>query len=92
MVYIALGPPDEIKDQLSQAGPKAVWIYYTELKEYAGEQSEGFATYTVINPKTGATTAVAQPIQRSVYRYRLEEWLRLTLKEGVVTEIERSKD
>ena len=91
MVYIALGEPDEKRDQVTADGSAIVWIYRARWEEYRGEAVVGYRPIAVTDPKTGTPTVLYQPVERSAYRQREEERLRVTFKDGKVSVLERPK-
>jgi hypothetical protein len=91
MVYIALGEADEKHDQVSADGTAVVWVYNRYWQEYRGERVMGYRAISTTDQKTGTPTVFYEPIQQSVYQDREEERLRVTLKDGKVTVIERPK-
>ena len=91
LVYIALGTPDAMHDQISADGSAVVWVYYHYWQEYQGESMDGVRMVPVTDPKTGVTSLIQEPMQRSIYHERAEERMRVTFKNGKVTVIERPK-
>jgi hypothetical protein len=89
MVYLALGAPDEKHDQVSTDGGAIVWIYQHHWQEYRGERVMGYQAINAPASGGGTPTTVYQPIQQSIYEDKQEERLRVTLKDGKVTVIER---
>jgi len=91
MAYIALGEPDEKRDQVSADGNAIVWVYHRHWQEYRGERVMGYHSVTAPDPKTGVPTVYYEPLAQSVYQDREEERLRVTFKDGKVAVIERPK-
>ena len=91
MVYIALGTPGATHDQVTADGNAIVWIYHSHWQEYGGERVTGYRAVTTTASGSGTPTVIYQPVQESIYQDREEERLRLTLKDGKVTVIERPK-
>ncbi len=91
MVYLALGAPDEKHGQVSAEGETVVWIYLRHWQEYRGERVMGYHAITATDPRTGTPTVLYEPLEQSIYQDREEERLRVTLKDGKVTVIERPK-
>jgi hypothetical protein len=89
MAYIALGEPDEKRDQLTAEGSAVVWIYHTYWRDYQGEEVVGYQPVRPGSPKAGPP--LYAPVTHSVYQDREEEYLRVTFKDGKVTVIERPK-
>ncbi len=88
MAYIALGEPDEKRDQISAAGGAVVWIYHRFWQDYQGEALVGYRTIRAGGPGVAPLYA---PVTEGVYQGREEEYLRVTFKDGKVTVIERPK-
>jgi hypothetical protein len=89
MVYIALGTPGATHDQVSAEGNAVVWIYHRYWQEYKGERVTGYRTVTTTTAGSITPTVSYQPVQESIYQDREEERLRVTLKDGKVTVLER---
>ena len=91
-VYIALGSPDEKRDQTTAKERNTVWIYNHYWQEYRGDYFQGSRPVAIKNPSTGATTIYYEPVYRPVYENRTQERLRVTFKDGQVSVIEQAKN
>lgn len=91
MVYIALGNPDEKRERTERNGASSVWIYRTYIDEYAGSVWAGYRR--VIVPARGGRGYIVyhEPITQDVYRTRVDEVIRVTFANGVVSTVEQSK-
>jgi hypothetical protein len=88
MVYLALGTPDERRDQATTEGAAVVWIYRRVWQEYRGERVTGYHAVSVPATGGGPPTVIYHPVEQSIYQDREEERLRVTIKDGKVTVIE----
>lgn len=91
MVYIALGNPDEKRDRTEANGTSSVWIYRSYMDEYAGSVWAGYRRVIVPAPNGRGYLVYHEPITQDVYRTRVDEVIRVTLKNGVVAAVEQSK-
>ena len=91
MVYIALGNPDQKKDQLTPKGRTTTWIYNSYYQEYVGTAHVGYRRYAVYNPKTRSYAVFVEPVYSNVYRDRVEPKIRISFKDGRVSAIEQVK-
>lgn len=91
MVYIALGAPDEKRETLNEAGRDTMWIYNAYWQEYQGTHFVGYRRHVVGTPGTGNYRVYFEPIHRDVYASRMEERIRVTMRDGRVTVVEQVK-
>ncbi|MCW5550391.1 MAG: hypothetical protein KIT44_15620 [Opitutaceae bacterium] len=88
LVYIALGSPDERRERITAAGREEVWIYSTYYQEYAGTTVH-YRRYIGYHPVTGKRVIYFEPVRHHHYRDRVDERIRVTFRDGKVTEIEQ---
>lgn len=88
LVYIALGRPDERRERITAAGREEVWIYSSYYQEYAGT-SVAYRRYIGYHPVTGKRVIYLEPVHQHHYRDRVNERIRVTFRDGKVTEIEQ---
>jgi hypothetical protein len=91
MAYIALGKPDEVRNQVTDQGKSTVWTYLSYWEEYAGERHLGFRRQVYLDRKTGRAHVALVPIHASVYRERVQEVLRVEFKDGKIIAIEEPR-
>ncbi|WP_404424466.1 hypothetical protein [Nibricoccus sp. IMCC34717] len=91
MAYIALGKPDEVREQVTDQGNSTLWTYLSYWEEYAGEQHMGYRRQVFLDRKTGRAYVALVPVRASVYRERVQEALRLEFKDGKIIAIEEPK-
>ena len=88
MSRIAFGEPDRVRRTLNSDGEVLVWSYQYHRPFYAGSRLVGYRSYEVRNH--GVRRVFTVPEHRDVYRYEIEEFLRLTFRNGKIVEIEQS--
>lgn len=91
MVYVALGDPDERRDNLTAKGRTTDWIYNSYSQDYAGTANVGYRRMVAYNPKTGQAVVWLEPVYADVYRQRIEPHIRISFKDGRVSAIEQVK-
>lgn len=91
MVYIALGAPDEKRDNLTKEGRTTDWIYNTYRQDYAGTAHVGYRRYFAVDPTTGRRVVWVEPVYADVYRDRVEPRIRISFKDDRVSAIEQVK-
>lgn len=91
MVYIALGNPEEKREVSNPGGNQTVWIYRTYWEQYEGSAWVGW--HRVIVPAAGGHGYVIyhEPITQDVYRSHVDEVIRVTFVNNVVTSVEQQK-
>ena len=92
MVYIALGAPDEKRDNLTKAGRTTDWIYNTYRQDYAGTAHVGYRRMVAFDPATKRPVVWLEPVYADVYRDRVEPRIRISFKDGRVSAIEQVKE
>lgn len=90
MVYIAMGAPTERREQITEKGSTIVWSYKTTSMEYQGT-SVRHRRSVVIDPRTGRSYMVMQPVVTDHYEENVDESLRIEFKDGRVSSIERNQ-
>ena len=91
MVYIALGNPEEKRDVSTSDGTQTVWLYKTYWEQYEGTAWVGW--HRVIVPAAGGRGYVVfhEPITQDIYRTHLDEVIRVTFANNVVSSVEQQK-
>lgn len=92
MVYLALGAPDQRREQRSARGDTVVWIYNTYFERYDGTRFAGYARRVYWDPEIKGWRYFYQPVYADTYRSETEERIRVTFENGKVAVIEQSKD
>ena len=90
-VYLALGAPDQKREQRSAKGDTTVWIYNTYFERYDGTRFAGYARRVYYDPVVKAWRYFYQPVYADTYRSETEERIRVTFENGKVTVIEQTK-
>lgn len=91
MVYLALGTPDEKREQVSSAGSSQIWIYSDYWHEYQGTRLVGYRHDVAYNPATKTYVANTVPDYQPIYAPRVEDRLRITFQNGRVTVVEQAQ-
>ena len=91
MVYIALGVPDEKRDQVAATGRTTTWIYSAYWQEYQGTRMVGFRRQVVYDPASKTYRVYHEPDFQPVYAPRSEDRIRITFQNGSVTVIEQAQ-
>jgi hypothetical protein len=91
MVYIALGTPDEKREQVTAAGSTYTWIYSDYWHEYQGTRLVGYRRDVVYNAATKSYVSTAVPDYQPIYAPRVEDRLRITFQNGRVTVVEQAQ-
>lgn len=91
MVYIALGAPDEKRDNLTKDGRSTDWIYNTYRHDYAGTAHVGYRRFVSFDPATKRRVVWIEPVYADVYRDRVEPRIRISFKDDRVSAIEQVK-
>jgi len=92
MVYIALGEPDEKHETTTAKGRDIAWIYYSYRPEYEGTVRTGVHRVLVYDASSKRSTVFLDPIYSDIYSEHAEENIRVTFRDGKVTEIELPKE
>jgi outer membrane protein assembly factor BamE (lipoprotein component of BamABCDE complex) len=91
MVYIALGVPDEKREQASSTGKTSTWIYSAYWQEYQGTRMVGYRRVVAYDPVTKAYRVHHEPDFQPVYTPRVEDRVRITFQDGRVTVVEQAQ-
>lgn len=91
MVYIALGVPDEKREQLTPTGKTATWIYSAYWQEYQGTRLVGFRRDVVYDAASKSYRVIHSPDYQPVYAPRMEDRVRITFQDGRVTVVEQAQ-
>ncbi len=91
MVYIALGRPDQKREQLDGASRTTTWVYSAYWQEYQGTRLVGYRRQVIYDPASKSYRAYSEPDYQPVYAPRVEDRLRITFQEGRVSVIEQAQ-
>ncbi len=91
MVYIALGAPDEKREQLDAGGKTTTWIYSAYWQEYQGTRMVGYRRQVIYDPATKSYRVYHEPDFQPIYAPRMEDRVRITFQDGRVTVIEQAQ-
>jgi len=91
MVYISLGDPEEKRTVSTSDGDQTVWIYRTYWEQYEGSAWVGW--HRVIVPAAGGRGYLVyhEPISRDIYRTHVDEVIRVTFANNVVSSVDQQK-
>ena len=90
MVYLALGAPDEKREQVTSAGSSQTWIYSDYWHEYQGTRLVGYRRDVIYNPATKTYVTSTVPDYQPIYAPRVEDRLRITFQNGRVSVVEQA--
>jgi outer membrane protein assembly factor BamE (lipoprotein component of BamABCDE complex) len=91
MVYIALGNPEEKRDVTTASGTQTVWVYKTYWEQYEGSAWVGWHRVIVPAPNGRGYMVYHEPITQDLYRTHVDEVIRVTFANGVVSTVEQQK-
>lgn len=91
MVYIALGAPDEKREQLTSGSRTTTWIYSAYWQEYQGTRLVGYRRQVVYDPGSKSYRVYHEPDYQPIYTPRVEDRVRITFQNGRVTVIEQAQ-
>lgn len=91
MVYIALGAPDERREQLDAGGKTSTWVYSAYWQEYQGTRMVGYQRQVIYDPASKSYRVFHEPDFQPVYAPRIEDRIRITFQNGRVTVIEQAQ-
>jgi hypothetical protein len=91
MVYIALGNPDERRDVVTADGSQTVWIYRSYWQQYEGTAWLGYRRWVVPAANGRGYIIYHEPVTQDVYRTHVDERLRVTFRNGVVSMLEQTQ-
>jgi outer membrane protein assembly factor BamE (lipoprotein component of BamABCDE complex) len=92
MVYIALGRPDERREQVSVGGKTATWVYSVFWQEYQDTRMVGYRREVFYDPVTKSYRVINRPDYQPVYTPRAEDRLKVTFTDGRVSVVEQAQD
>jgi hypothetical protein len=91
MVYIAVGRPDRVKQQVSADGLIITWIYTAYRQEYEGSHFVGYERRMFFDSQNRAWRIYYEPVHADLYSEREDDYLRVLFKDDKVTTIEQIK-
>jgi hypothetical protein len=91
MVYIALGKPDGIRDRVSADGRELIWTYTSYTQDYAGTGVVGHRRRVLYDPVLKRSYLYWEPVVSDFYHTRVDDRIRITFRDGLVTVIEETK-
>lgn len=91
MVYIALGAPDEKREQLTSGAKTTTWIYSAYWQEYQGTRLVGFRRQVIYDPGSKSYRVYNEPDYQPVYAPRVEDRVRITFQDGRVSVVEQAQ-
>jgi hypothetical protein len=91
MVYIALGNPDERRELLTADGAQNTWVYKSYWQQYEGTAWLGYRRI-IVPSRTGRGYVIFhEPVTQDVYRTLVDEVIRVSFANGVVSQVEQQK-
>lgn len=91
MVYIALGRPDTRRTVSTADGTQNVWSYKTYWQQYEGTNWAGWRRIIVPAPNRRGYVIYHEPVTYDVYSTHVDENIRVTLNNGVVSTVEQQQ-
>jgi len=91
LVYIALGNPDERSSSLNADGEVMTWVYNVYWQEYAGSVQTGYRRIVVYDKASKRYVVYFEPVRTDIYRERVDERIRVELRNGRVSAVEQTK-
>ena len=91
MVYIALGNPDERRDVSTADGTRTTWIYKTYWQQYEGTAWLGYRRIIVPTNNGRGYVIFHEPVTQDVYRTHVDEVIRVTFANNVVSQVEQQR-
>ncbi len=91
MVYMALGNPTEVRDQMVHSVREQVWIYSTYFDRYEGTVNAGYRRWIYWDPRIRAYRIYYEPVYGDVYQPAKETNFKITFRNGKVAVIEETK-
>jgi uncharacterized protein YaeQ len=89
-LYIALGHPDERRIRENAQGRSELWIYTRSFRVHEGTAVTGYSR-RMLRDRSGRVVAVSyDPVVADFSRIETEPVLTLTLREGLLVEIEET--
>jgi len=91
MVYIALGNPDERRDVMNADGAQNTWIYKSYWQQYEGTAWLGYRRVIVPASNRRGYVIFHEPVTQDVYRTHVDEVIRVTFANNVVSQVEQQR-
>jgi hypothetical protein len=91
MVYLALGNPDERISKTTADGETMDWVYNVYWQEYAGSVTTGYRRFVVYDRGSKRYVVYYQPVRSDLYQQRVDERVRVEMKNGRVSSVEETK-
>lgn len=91
MVYIALGVPDQKREQLDAGSRTTTWVYSAYWQEYQGTRLVGYRRQVVYDPGSKSYRVYHEPDYQPIYAPRSEDRVRITFQDGRVTVVEQAQ-
>jgi hypothetical protein len=91
MVYIALGNPDERRDVLNADGTYTTWVYKTYQQQYEGTAWLGYRRVIVPARDGRGYVVFHEPVTQDVYRTHVDDVIRVSFANGVVSQVEQQR-
>jgi hypothetical protein len=76
-VRALLGEPRDVSQRTGSAGPEETWSYRRRLREYTNQKVTGTSEFPYVDPITGQTRMILEPIYTL---YTVTEYEELTLQ------------
>ena len=89
MVYIALGKPDEMRGVTNSNGSSMLWVYNAYWQSYQGTRFVGYRRQVVYDSGSKSYKVYYEPVEEPVWESRVEERIRVTFTNGVVSVVEQ---
>ena len=91
MVYIALGVPDEKREQLTAGSRTTTWVYSAYWQEYQGTRLVGYRRQVAYDAASKSYRVFHETDYQPVYAPRVEDRVRITFQDGRVSVIEQAQ-
>lgn len=91
LVYIALGNPDERSAKTTADGETMTWVYNVYWQEYAGSVMSGYRRFVVYDKASKRYVVYYEPVRTDIYQQRVDERIRVEMKNGRVSSVEETK-
>ena len=91
MVYIALGNPDERRDTMNADGTRTTWVYKTYWQQYEGTAWLGYRRVIVPARDGRGYFIYHEPVKQDVYRTHVDDVIRVTFANNVVSQVEQTR-
>jgi hypothetical protein len=91
MVYIALGNPDERRDVMNADGTYTTWVYKSYQQQYEGTAWLGYRRVIVPARDGRGYVVFHEPVTQDVYRTHVNDVIRVSFANGVVSQVEQQR-